>query len=151
MRIIAKTLFDSGATGNMLKRTAILKGAKIMNMDNAKRIQTTNGSLRIMQYIKLDKLVFPEFSPNCYINNVRCYIFDDSQVRYDLIIGRRTMKTVEFTLDFKEEKMKWIDKDVPFCPVNWYSDKEAIRKVLTISPRMVQPASGESCGRNTSR
>ena len=139
-RIIAKTLFDSGATGNMFKKSSLPKGAKLEELENTERIQTTNGAMSIKHYVVLDKVVFPEFAPNRYIRNVRCYVFDDDRVRYDLIVGRRTMKTMEMSLDFKEEMMKWIDKDVPFHPTDWYSNKEAIRKVLSVEPALVKKA-----------
>ena len=43
-------------------------------------------------------------------------------------------------LNFKEETMEWIDKIVPFHPVDWYSNKEAIRSVLAMKPKSVRKA-----------
>ena len=57
-------------------------------------------------------------------------VFDDPNVRYDLILGRQTMKTMELQLDFKEEVVTWLDKQIPFHPTDWYQEKEAIRRVL---------------------
>ena len=139
-RMIFKTLFDSGATGNMVKRSALPKEAKLTPLEREEGIQTTNRTMQIKYYVILDKLVFPEFSPNRYISNVKCYVYEDTKVRYDFIIGRRTMKEMELKLDFKKEEMQWIDTEVPFHPTNWYSDKEAIRRVLSVAPVRVQQA-----------
>ena len=43
-------------------------------------------------------------------------------------------------LDFEKEEVQWIDKVVPFHPVSWYSNKEAVRQVLSVPPVYVRRA-----------
>ena len=96
--------------------------------------------LKLHEYVELEVLMFPEFSPNRYVRKIKALIFDDPNVRYDMLIGRKTMKFMELKLDFQTETMEWIDKQIPFHPTHWYSDKEAIRQVLALPPLAVTKA-----------
>ena len=84
-RFIFKTLFDTGATGNMMKKAAIPKGAKLIPLDQEEGIQTTNGMMKLSHYVVLDKLVFLEFTPNRYISGVKCLVYDDPRTISNLV------------------------------------------------------------------
>ena len=138
-RFIFKTLFDTGATSNMIKRSILPKQAKLIPIPQGEGIQTTNGNMKLTHYVVLDTVVFPEFSPTRHLKEIKALVFD-GDVRYDLIIGRKTLKEMELSLDFADEKMKWIDQTVPFHPRNWFTDKEALRQVLKTPPAAVVQA-----------
>ena len=126
-----KTLFDSGSSINMFKRSAIPRGMTVHALENgAKGIQTAMGAMKVSYFVNFDTLSFPEFSQNWLVPKVKALVFEDNQVGYDLIIGRKTMLEMELKLDFSDQSMEWMNKKVSFHPTNWYSDKVAVRKVL---------------------
>ena len=81
--------------------------------------------------------MFPEFSPTWYLKQRKMLVFDSPDVRYDIIVGRKTLAEMGLSLDFADNKMRWLDRTVPFHPKDWYSDKEAIRQVLKTPPTAV--------------
>ena len=139
-RFIFKTLFDSGATMNAVKKSVLPKNVETKPLPPNEGIQTTNGRMKPREYVVLDTVVFPEFSPNRHVKSITCFVFEEPNLRYDLILGRDTLSMMGIQFDFKNKETTWFDKRVPFHPVNWHTDKEAIRQVLAIKPKAVRKA-----------
>jgi hypothetical protein len=139
-QFIFKVLFDLGATVNMIKKLALPHGIKLYELDKAHGIQTMLGSMNVHYYVALETLAFPEFLPNRYVPKTQALVFNDDKVRYDLIVGQGTMKDMELKLDFSSSTMDWLGKQVPFHPVDWFSNKAAIHQVLAMPPVRVQLA-----------
>ena len=49
---------------------------------------TTAGNLVTQNLVKLDEFQLPEFNLNRKVDEVKCQVFDNPQVIYDLILGR---------------------------------------------------------------
>jgi len=132
-----RTLVDSGSTSDMIKKSALPRGAKLIPLPRGEGFQTTGGPTQVTRYVLLDTIVFPEFSPTRYLKEQKMMVFDSPAVRYDIIIGRKTLAEMGMSLDFKANKMRWLDRSVPFHPKDWFTDKEAMRQVLRTPPTAV--------------
>jgi len=139
-RYIFRTLFDSGSTSDTIKKSALPRGAKLIPLPRGEGVQTTGGPTQVTHYVILDTIVFPEFSPTQYLKERKMMVFDSPTVRYDIIVGRKTLAEMGLSLDFKDRKMRWLDRSVPFHPKDWFTDKEAMQQVLKTPPTAVLKA-----------
>ena len=104
-RFTFKMLFDSGATMNMVKRSALPKNVKPRSILSGAGTQTTNGVVKPTECVILSMLMFAEFSPNRHIRSVTCFVHDQPNLRYDLTLGRTTLANVGIKIDFKDTKL----------------------------------------------
>ena len=144
-----KTLFDSGATLDLVKRSALPRGVKVHALESGgstKRIQTTNGAMKASEFVNLENISFPEFGTERHLPKLSPMVFDDNQVIYDLIIGRKTMSKMGLQLNFDAQSMEWMDKKVPFHPIDFYSDKASVGKVLDNGQQRIRGGGDPECG-----
>ena len=125
---------------NMVKRSALPKDIKPRPILRGNGMQITNGVMKPTECFVLNMVAFPEFSPNRHIRSVTCFVHDQPNLRCNLTLGRDTLTSMGVKINFKEAQTTWIDKVVPFHPVEWHTDKEAIRNVLAIKPNAVKKA-----------
>lgn len=123
-----KTLFDSGSTLNMVKKSALPRNVKLFKIKQGEGIQTTMGSMGAQEYVKMEQISLPEFSPNRYIPETVAVVFDNPDVRYDWIMGRRLMKEIGLKLDFEKDEIEWIDKKVSFRTTDWINNEGALEE-----------------------
>jgi len=107
----------------MIKKSALPCGAKLIPLPRGEGVQTTGGPTQVTHYVLLDTIVFPEFSPTRYLKEQKMMVLDSPTVRYDIIVGHKTLAEMGMSLDFKANKMRWLDRSVPFHPKDWFTDK----------------------------
>ena len=128
---LLKSLFDSGATECMCNKQVLPRNIEIHTTTQQSMI-TTQGAFQCNEYVFLKDIGFPEISLSRKIKQVKCFLFDSKAVRYDVILGRKFMKQVGIDLSFTSSTLTWCGDTIPFHPIDYFSNKEAIRAVLTV-------------------
>ena len=72
-----------------------------------------------MQDIRL-----PEFDKNRRINQQRVLVFDNDNVKYDIILGTNFLSKTGIKLNYSEVNMEWFDCFIPLCPSGGLDLKE---------------------------
>jgi len=103
-------LFDSGSQGTWINGKALppgVIGKKVKSITGS----TMAGIFTSNQEVSIGDLVLPEFYRSRRIDGVKARIFY-SPCRYDLILGRDTLRKIGFQDDFKNNVMTWDDATV---------------------------------------
>jgi len=125
-RYIFRSLFDSGSTSDIIKKSPLSRGAKLIPLPRGEGVETTGGPTQVTHYVLLVAIAFPEFSPTRHLKEQKMMVFDSPTVRCDIIVGRKTLAEMGMSLDIKANTMRWLDSIVPFHPKEWFTDKEAM-------------------------
>jgi hypothetical protein len=72
-----------------------------------------------MQDIRL-----PKFDKNRCINQQKVLVFDNNNVKYDIILGTKFLSKTGMKLNYSEENMEWFDCSIPLCPPRGLDSKE---------------------------
>jgi hypothetical protein len=64
-----------------------------------------------MQDIRL-----PEFDKNRHINQQKVLVFDNNNVKYNIILGTNFLYKTGIKLNYSEGNMEWFDCSIPLCP-----------------------------------
>jgi hypothetical protein len=82
-------LFDSGSGSNvsMIKRSALPKGIITKLLGDTKLVRIPAGHLKTQEVITMRDLRLLEFNKNRCINQQKVIMFDNDNVKYDIILG----------------------------------------------------------------
>jgi hypothetical protein len=72
-----------------------------------------------MQDIRL-----PEFDKNRRINQQKVLVFDNDNIKYDIILGTNLLSKTGIKLNYAEGNMQWFDCSIPLCPPGGLDSKE---------------------------
>jgi hypothetical protein len=72
-----------------------------------------------MQYIRL-----PEFDENRHINQQKVLVFDNDNIKYDIILGPNFLSKTGIKLNYSEGNMEWSDCSIPLYPPGGLDLKE---------------------------
>ena len=103
-------LFDSGSHGTWYNGKALPKGVNSKTVDSITG-STMAGTFKSNQEVSIGDLILPEFHRSRRIDGVKARIFN-APCRYDLILGRDTLRKIGFQDDFKNNMMTWDDATV---------------------------------------
>ncbi|KAG7345551.1 reverse transcriptase RNA-dependent DNA polymerase [Nitzschia inconspicua] len=141
-KLILRALADSGGSHCLVKSDKIPTGVEIIK-EPGRRFNTTQGNFNPIGYVNLKDVSFPEFSHTRRLPNLKCYVFD-APCRYDLIIGRDTLRDCGMMIDFGHEKLSWFENVVAFRTLNQFMDNATIRTALEVPPYQVRIAESNS-------
>ncbi len=71
----------------MIKRLALPKGVITKLLGDTKLVRTLTGHLKMQEGITMRDLRLPEFDKNSRINQQKVLVFDNDNVKYDIILG----------------------------------------------------------------
>ena len=103
-------LFDSGSKGTWCNGKALPKGVigkKVESITGS----TMAGTFKSNQEVSIGELILPEFHRSRRIDGVKARIFH-APCRYDLILGRDTLRKIGFKDDFENNVMTWDEVSV---------------------------------------
>ena len=115
-RRLLRVLLDSGSTVSLIKRSALPPKVVTKKISDTKNISTLAGKLQAQEVITLRDLRLPEFDKNRRISQQRALVFDNDQVRYDVILGTNFLSKAGIKLNYSEGKMEWFDCSLPLRP-----------------------------------
>jgi hypothetical protein len=61
-------------------------------------------------------LRLPKFEKNRCINQQKVLVFDNNNVKYNLILGTNILSKTGIKLNYSEGIMEWFDCSIPLCP-----------------------------------
>ena len=130
-----KTLFDSGSTfGVMINKRALPPNAQIQSLNSAQplTVHTSQGNYKANSFVELFKIYLPEFSGTRFIGSLQALVFDAANIRYDVILGRNLMRTMEIILDFAKLAVTWKDYgSIPFHPTSFFNQIDATKTITS--------------------
>jgi hypothetical protein len=133
---IYKSLLDPGGSNVMVKRSSLPKGIELLPTNQTFTTTATNMASQYMVY--LHDVILPEFNYSRRIKTVKAYVFDNEEVKYDIIFGRDFLNTCRIDICGSDLTCKWYGDTIPFHKPNFFEDNERIRPILTIPPKSVQ-------------
>eukprot|EP00804_Cyclotella_cryptica_P018077 CCRYP_017618-RF/>CCRYP_017618-RF protein AED:0.32 eAED:0.31 QI:0/0/0/1/0/0/2/0/448 len=115
-RRLLRVLLDSGSTVSLIKRSALPPKVVTKEISDTKNISTLAGKLQAQEVVTLRDLRLPEFDKNRRISQQKALVFDNDQVRYDVILGTNFLSKAGIKLNYSEGKMEWFDCSLPLRP-----------------------------------
>ncbi len=119
-----RVLFDSGSNVSMIKRSALLKGVITKLLVDTKLVRTLTCHLKMQEVVTMRDLRLPEFDKNSCINQQKVLVFDNDNIKYDIILGTNYLSKTGIKLNYSEGNMKWFDCSIPLHPPGGLDSKE---------------------------
>jgi hypothetical protein len=117
-------LFDSGSNVSMVKRSALPKGVITKLLGDTKLVRTLAGHLKMQEVVTMHDLRLPEFHKNRRINQQKVSVFDNDNVKYNIILGTNFLSKTEIKVNYSEGNMEWFDCSIQLCPPGGSDSKE---------------------------
>jgi hypothetical protein len=115
---------DSGSNVSMIKRSALPKGVVTKLLGDTKLMRTLIGPLKMQEVTTMQDIRLPEFDKNRRINQQKVLVFDNDNIKYDIILGTNFLSKTEIKLNYSEGNMEWFDCSIPLCPPGGLDLKE---------------------------
>ncbi len=87
-----------------------------MLLGDTKLVRTLPGCLQTQEVVMMRDLQLPEFDKNRCINQQKVLVFDNSNVKYDIILGTNFLFKTGIKLNYSEGNMEWYDCSIPLHP-----------------------------------
>jgi hypothetical protein len=101
----------------MIKRSALPKDVITKLLGDNKLVRALAGHLKTQtqKIIMVQDIRLPEFDKNRRINQQNVLVFDNNNVKYDIILDTNFLSKTRIKLNYSEENMEWFDCSIPFC------------------------------------
>jgi hypothetical protein len=113
---LIQILFDSGLNVSMIKRSALPKGVITKLLGDTKLVRTLAGPLKMQEVVMMQDLRLPVFDKTRRINQQKVSVFDNDNVKYNIILGTNFLSKTGIKLNYSEGNMEWFDCSIPLCP-----------------------------------
>jgi hypothetical protein len=123
-RRLFQVLFDSSLNVSMIKRSAFPKGVIAKLLGDTKLVRTLTGQLKTLEVVTMRNLRLPKYKKNRRINQQKVLVFDNDNVKYDIILGTNFLSKTGIKLNYSEGNMEWFDCSIPLCPPGGLDSKE---------------------------
>jgi hypothetical protein len=100
----------------MSKRSSLPKGIITKLLGDTKLVRTLAGCRKMKEVAMMRDLRLPEFDKNRRINQHNVYMFDNDNVKYNIILGPNFLSKTRIKLNYSEGNMEWFDCSIPLCP-----------------------------------
>ena len=100
----------------MIKRSALPKGVITKLLGDTKLVRTLAGCLKTQEVVTMHDLRLPEFNKNRCINQQKVIVFDNNNVKYNIILSTNFLSKTGIKLNYSEGNMEWFDYSIPLCP-----------------------------------
>jgi hypothetical protein len=108
----------------MIKRSALPKGVIIKLLGDTKLVRTLAGCLKMQEVVTMCDLRLPEFDKNRHINQQKVLVFDNDNVKYNIILSTNFLSKTGIKLNYSEGNMEWFDCSILLCPPGGLDSKE---------------------------
>jgi hypothetical protein len=100
----------------MIKRSALPKGIITKLLGDTKLVRTLTGCLKMQEVITMQDIRLPEFDKNRRINQQKVLVFDNDNLKYNIILGTNFLFKTGIKLNYPEGNMEWFDCSIPLRP-----------------------------------
>jgi hypothetical protein len=108
----------------MIKRSALPKGVVTKLLGDTKLVRTLAGHLKTQEVFAMRDIILPEFDKNRCINQQKVLVFDNDNVKYNIILGTNFLSKTGMKLNYSEGNMEWFDCSIPLHPPRGLDSKE---------------------------
>jgi hypothetical protein len=108
----------------MIKRSALPKDVITKLLGDTKLVRTLAGHLKTKEVITMQDLRLPKFEKNRRINQQKVLVFDNNNVKYDIILGTNFLSKTRIKLNYSEGNMEWFNCCIPLHPPGGLDSKE---------------------------
>jgi hypothetical protein len=122
----------------MIKRSALPKGVITKVIGDTKLMRTLAGHLKMQEVVTMHDLRLPKFNKNRHINQQKVLVFDNYNVKYDIVLGTNFLSKTGIKLNYSEGNMEWFDCSIPLRPPGGLDSKEfdAMEDIFTSKSKM---------------
>jgi hypothetical protein len=100
----------------MIKRSTLPKGVITKLLGDTKLVRTHAGCLETQVVVTMQDIRLPEFDKNRRINQQKVLVFDNDNIKYDIILGTNFLSKTGIKLNYSEGNMEWFDCSIPLRP-----------------------------------
>jgi hypothetical protein len=100
----------------MIKRSALSKGIITKLLGDTKHVRTLAGRLKTQEVVTMQEIRLPKFDKIRHINQQKVLVFDNDNVKYNIILGTNFLSKTGIKLNYSEGNMEWSDCSIPLCP-----------------------------------
>jgi hypothetical protein len=100
----------------MIKRSALPKGIITKLLGDTKLGRTLTGCLKIQEVVTMQDSRLSKSDKNRPINQHKVLVFDNGNVKYDIILGTNFLSKTGIKLNYSEGNMEWSDCSIPLRP-----------------------------------
>jgi hypothetical protein len=108
----------------MIKRSALPKGVITKLLGDTKLVRTLAGHLKMQEVVTMQNIRLPEFDKNRPINQQKVLVFDNNNVKYNIILGTNFLSKTGIKLNCSEGNMEWFDYSILLCSPGGLDSKE---------------------------
>ena len=112
----APVLLDPDSTVSLIKRTTLPPNVVTKTISATRYVTTLAGKIQAQEVVTLRDLRLPEFDKNRHIGEQKCLVFDNDNVKYNIILGTNFLSKEGIKLNYAEGKMKWFNCSIPLRP-----------------------------------
>jgi hypothetical protein len=100
----------------MIKRSALPKGIITKLLGDTKLVKTLTGCLKMQDVITMQDLRLPKFDKNRHINQQKALMFDNNNIKYDIILSTNSLPKAVIKFNYSEGNMERFDYSIPLRP-----------------------------------
>jgi hypothetical protein len=100
----------------MIKRSDLPKSIITKLLGDTKLVRTLLGCLKMQEVLTMQDLRLRKFDKNRCINQQKVLVFDNNNVKYDIILGTSFLSKTGIKLNYSEGNMERFDCSIPLCP-----------------------------------
>jgi hypothetical protein len=100
----------------MIKWSALPNGIIKKLLGDTKLVRTLAGCLKMQEVVTMQDLRLPKLNENRRINQQKDLVFDNNNVRYNIILGTNFLSKTGIKLNYSEGNMEWFDCSIPLRP-----------------------------------
>jgi hypothetical protein len=78
----------------------------------------------MQEVVTMGDIRLPEFDKNRRINQQKVLVFDNNNVKYNIILGTNFLSKTGIKLNYSEGNMEWFDCSIPLCPPGGLDSKD---------------------------
>jgi hypothetical protein len=93
----------------MIKRSASPKGVITKLLGDTKVVVTLAGCLKPQEVVTMQNISLPGFDKNRCINQQKVLVFDNDNIKYNIILGTNFLSKTGIKLNYSEGNMEWFD------------------------------------------
>jgi hypothetical protein len=108
----------------MIKRSALPKRVITKLLGDTKLVRTLAGSLKTQEVVMVQDLRLLKFYKKRHINRQKVLVFDNNNVKYDIILVTNFLSKIGIKLIYSEGNMEWFDCSTPLGPPRGLDSKE---------------------------
>ncbi len=79
-------------------------------------MRTLAGHLKLHKVVTMLDLRLPKFDKNRRINQQKVLVFDNDNIKYNIILSTNMLSKTGFKSNCSEGNMEWFDYSIPLCP-----------------------------------